>query len=211
MVVREMVETETASFWYESPEVQRGELRSEDIQTEVFLMPAAGHAEKYGTFTNTQRLLQWLTAVDPPGDSRSENWFIYHLGVLLKEKAKRDPRPRNAGLLALTWDYHTQGEHHEPVAEGVLQGEINGYTWADRKLVPDSHRSKPMDRPRAVGFTAACSPKMAKTALTNVHPRISMDMDGALRGLPTAVFFITARPLAPTATHGVNEKARVVG
>jgi formate dehydrogenase major subunit len=136
MVVREMVETETASFWYESPEVQRGELRSEEIQTEVFLMPAAGHAEKDGTFTNTQRLLQWRQkAVDPPGDSRSENWFIYHLGVLLKEKAKRDPRPRNAGLLALTWDYHTEGEHQEPVAEEVLQ-EINGYTWADRKLVP---------------------------------------------------------------------------
>jgi formate dehydrogenase major subunit len=136
MVVREMVETETASFWYESPEVRRGELRSEDIQTEVFLMPAAGHAEKDGTFTNTQRLLQWRQkAVDPPGDSRSENWFIYHLGVLLKEKAKRDPRPRNVGLLALTWDYHTEGKHHEPVAEEVLQ-EINGYTWADRKLVP---------------------------------------------------------------------------
>jgi formate dehydrogenase major subunit len=136
MVVREMVETETASFWYESPEVQRGELRTEDIQTEVFLMPAAGHAEKDGTFTNTQRLLQWRQkAVDPPGDSRSENWFIYHLGVLLKEKAKRDTRPRNAGLLALTWDYRTKGNHQEPVAEEVLQ-EINGYTWTDRKLVP---------------------------------------------------------------------------
>src|SRR6202522_1619478 len=136
MVVREMVETETASFWYESPEVQRGEVRPEDIQTEVFLLPAAGHAEKDGTFTNTQRLLQWRQkAVEPPGDSTSENWFIYHLGVLLKEKAKRDRRPRNAGLFALTWDYHTEGEHHEPLAEEVLQ-EINGYTWADRKLVP---------------------------------------------------------------------------
>ena len=72
-------------------------------------MPAAGHAEKDGTFTNTQRLLQWREkAVDPPGDSRSENWFMYHLGVLLKEKARRDPRPRNAGLLALTWDYSTR-------------------------------------------------------------------------------------------------------
>ena len=74
LVVREMVETETASFWYDSPEVHRGELRPEEIQTEVFLMPAAGHAEKDGTFTNTQRLLQWREkAVDPPGDSRSEN------------------------------------------------------------------------------------------------------------------------------------------
>jgi formate dehydrogenase major subunit len=136
LVVREMVETETASFWYESPEVKSGELRSEEIQTEVFLMPAAGHAEKDGTFTNTQRLLQWREkAVDPPGDARSENHFIYHLGVLLKQKAKRDPRPRNAGLLALAWDYTIEGHLKEPVAEEILQ-EINGYTIATKELVP---------------------------------------------------------------------------
>jgi formate dehydrogenase major subunit len=136
LVVREMVETETASFWYDSPEVHRGELRPEDIQTEVFLMPAAGHAEKDGTFTNTQRLLQWREkAVNPPGDSRSENAFIFDLGRLLKEKAKYDPRPRNAGLNALTWDYLTEGEHEEPVAEEILK-EINGWTVADKKLVP---------------------------------------------------------------------------
>jgi len=136
LVVREMVETETASFWYESPEVKRGELRTEEIPTEVFLLPAAGHAEKDGTFTNTQRLLQWRQkAVAPPGDSRSENWFMYHLGVLLREKAKRDPRPRNAGLLALKWDYTIEGEHREPIAEEILQ-EINGYTVANHELVP---------------------------------------------------------------------------
>jgi formate dehydrogenase major subunit len=136
LVVREMVETETASFWYDSPEVLRGETRPEDIQTEIFLMPAAGHAEKDGTFTNTQRLLQWREkAVDPPGDSRSENGFIFHLGRLLKERGRKDPRARNAGLNALTWDYPTEGHHEEPVAEKILQ-EINGYTVADRKLVP---------------------------------------------------------------------------
>jgi formate dehydrogenase major subunit len=136
LVVREMVETETASFWYGSPEVERGELSPEEIPTEVFLLPAAGHAEKDGTFTNTQRLLQWREkAVDPPGDCRSENWFMYHLGVLMKDKARRDPRPRNTGLLSLTWDYRTEGKHQEPVAEEILQ-EINGYTIANRELVP---------------------------------------------------------------------------
>lgn len=135
LVVREMVETETASFWYDSPEVHRGELKPEEIQTEIFLMPAAGHAEKDGTFTNTQRLLQWREkAVDPPGDSRSENGFVFHLGRLLKEKAKNDPRPRNAGLNALTWDYPTEGKHEEPVAEEILK-EINGWTVVDKKLV----------------------------------------------------------------------------
>lgn len=135
LVVREFVETETASFWYESPEVKSGELRTAEIQTEVFLMPAAGHAEKDGTFTNTQRLLQWHEkAIEPPGDSRSETHFMYHLGVLLKEKARRDPRPRNAGLLALTWNYATEGKHQDPVAEEILQ-EINGYTVATGELV----------------------------------------------------------------------------
>jgi formate dehydrogenase major subunit len=135
LVVRDMVELETASFWYDSPEVERGELRPEEIATEVFLLPAAGHAEKDGTFTNTQRLLQWhQKAIDPPGDARSETWFMYHLGRRLKEKARQDPRPRNAGLRALTWDYSLEGTMQEPNVEEVLQ-EINGYTVADQALV----------------------------------------------------------------------------
>ena len=48
LVVRDMNELETASFWRDSPEVQSGELRTEDIETEVFLMPAAAHVEKAG-------------------------------------------------------------------------------------------------------------------------------------------------------------------
>lgn len=136
LVVRDMVETETASFWYDSPEVKRGELRPETIDTEVFFFPSAGHAEKDGCFTNTQRLNQFHEkAVDPPGDARSETWFMYHLGRRLKRKAAGDPRPRNAGLNALTWDYSTKGEIREPVVEEVLK-EINGYTVADRKQVP---------------------------------------------------------------------------
>ena len=131
LVVRDMVETETASFWYESPEVLRGELSPEDIATEVFLLPAAGTAEKEGTFTNTQRLLQYREkAVDPPGDARSDAWFIYHLGRRLKAKAKGDRQPRNAGLNALTWNYSTSGPYAEPEVTEVLR-EINGYTVAD--------------------------------------------------------------------------------
>jgi formate dehydrogenase major subunit len=135
LVVRDMVEVETASFWYDSPEVERGELATDAIGTEVFLLPAAGHAEKEGCFTNTQRLLQWhQKAVDPPGDARSEAWFVYHLGRRLKEKGKRDPRPRNAGLNALAWDYSVTGPLREPRVEEVLQ-EINGYTVAGRTLL----------------------------------------------------------------------------
>jgi formate dehydrogenase major subunit len=135
LVVRDMVEVETASFWLDSPEVMRGELKTEEIDTEVFLFPAAGHTEKGGCFTNTQRLNQFHEkAVDPPGDARSETWFMYHLGRRLKERARQDTRPRNAALNALVWDYSTEGAMAEPVVEEVLQ-EINGWTVKDRKLV----------------------------------------------------------------------------
>ena len=132
LVVRDLVETETASFWLDSPEVKRGEMSPQTIATEVFLFPAAGTAEKSGTFTNTQRLLQYRNkAVEAPGDSRNETWFIYHLGRRLKEKARSDPRPRNAGLSALTWDYPVEGQRREPKAEAVLK-EINGWTARDQ-------------------------------------------------------------------------------
>jgi formate dehydrogenase major subunit len=149
LVVRDMVETETASFWLDSPEIQRGELRTSEIATEVFFFPAAAHAEKDGCFTNTQRLLQWHErAVDAPGDARSEAWFIYHLGRRLKERAAADPGPHNAGLNALTWRYRTEGPHDEPVIDDVLQ-EINGRT-ADGRLV-DGFRSLAADGTTSCG------------------------------------------------------------
>jgi formate dehydrogenase major subunit len=133
LVVRDMVETETASFWLDSPEVQRGELKPEEIATEVFLFPAAGTAEKEGTFTNTQRLLQYREmAVEPPGDARSETWFMVHLGNRIKKKAAQDSRPCNAGINALRWNYTLEGRMREPKVPEVLQ-EINGYTTSDGK------------------------------------------------------------------------------
>ena len=142
LVVRDMVETETASFWLDSPEVERGELDPEKVGTEVFLFPAAGQAEKSGTFTNTQRMLQYHNqAVEPPGDARSETWFIYHLGRRLKEKATRDPRPMNAAINAITWNYSTHGAIREPNVEEVLQ-EINGWTIANHKLLENYKKLK---------------------------------------------------------------------
>ena len=150
LVVRDMVETETASFWLDSPEIARGELKPQDIETEVFFFPAAGHVEKAGCFTNTHRLNQFHEkAIDPPGAARSETWFMYHLGRRFKEKASRDPRPRNAGLNALTWDYQIQGALREPKVEQILQ-EINGYTVRDRKLV-EGYRSLKADGSTACG------------------------------------------------------------
>src|SRR4029079_9987606 len=108
---------EAASFWYASPEVARGELRTRDIQTEVFLMPASLPGEKEGTFTNTHRLLQRHDkVVEPPGDCRSHLCFFYELGKRLKALYADSTDQRDDGIKALTWDYPTTGPLGEPSA-----------------------------------------------------------------------------------------------
>ena len=93
MVVRDFHLIETAEFWSSAPEIESGDVKPEDIKTEVFFFPAASHTEKDGTFTNTQRLLQWHhKAVEPKGDARSELHFMYHLGLRLKALYKSSRR-----------------------------------------------------------------------------------------------------------------------
>lgn len=135
LVVRDLAETETATFWRDAPEVRSGELRTEDIETEVFLMPAASHVEKEGSFTNTQRLVQWRDkALDPPGDARSDLWFMHHLAKRVKARYAGSARERDWPIVNLVWDYPERGELREPDAEAVL-AEISGYEVATRKPV----------------------------------------------------------------------------
>jgi formate dehydrogenase major subunit len=114
-------------------------------------MPAAAHTEKDGSFTNTQRMLQFHhQAVEPPGDARSDLWFTYHLGRRIREKLSV-PRVReeetsdilrhlghtqeemDQPVLDLTWDYPVKGAIAEPDAEAVL-AEINGWDSRGRPL-----------------------------------------------------------------------------
>ena len=135
MVVRDFAMTETADFWRDGRRVQKGEIAPDRIGTEVFFLPAAMAGEKEGSVTNTSRLVQWHDHVcEAPGDSRSDLWFVYHLGRRLKAMYADSEDPADAAIQALTWDYPTKGERAEPDAEAVLK-EINGYTVADRKQV----------------------------------------------------------------------------
>ncbi|NUW42038.1 molybdopterin-dependent oxidoreductase [Nonomuraea rhodomycinica] len=145
LVVRDLTLVETATFWRDGPELETGEMRTEDIGTEVFFLPAASHVEKEGTFTNTQRLLQWREkALDPPGDCRSDLWFYYHLGKLVRRRLSDDEIDRP--VRELTWDYPEHGAHREPSAEAVLR-EING-------VGPDGRALSSSTQLRADGSTA---------------------------------------------------------
>jgi formate dehydrogenase major subunit len=126
LVVRDLNLIESATWWKDGPEIATGELRAEDIETEVFFMPAATHVEKAGSFTQTQRLLQWRhKAVEPPGDCQSELAFFYELGKRITARVAGSTDDRDRPLLDLTWDYPTD-EHGEIDGEAVL-AEINGY------------------------------------------------------------------------------------
>jgi formate dehydrogenase major subunit len=138
LVVRDFSLIESATWWKDGPEIETGELRTADIGTEVFFLPAAAHTEKDGSFTNTQRMLQWHhKAVEPAGDARSDLWFTYHLGRRIREKLARSSPggvlPEGAvadtmdrPILDLRWDYPVEGALAEPSAEAVL-AEINGW------------------------------------------------------------------------------------
>ena len=126
LVVRDFRMIESATWWKDGPEIASGELRTEDIETEVFFMPAATHVEKAGTFTQTQRLLQWRhKALDAPGDAQPELDFFYLLGVRIRELVADSTDERDRPLQALAWDYPLD-EHGDPTPESVLR-EINGY------------------------------------------------------------------------------------
>ncbi len=125
LVVRDLQLIESAMFWKDGPEVASGELDSADIGTEVFFFPAATHVEKAGTFTQTQRMLQWRhQAIRPPGDCMSELDFLHRLGQRLRERLAGSTDSRDRLLLDLTWDYPVD-DAGEVDAEAVL-AETNG-------------------------------------------------------------------------------------
>ncbi|MBV9864722.1 MAG: molybdopterin-dependent oxidoreductase [Abitibacteriaceae bacterium] len=146
LVVADWFETESAVFWKNDPTAPP----SSEIKTEVFFIPAASATAKEGSFTNTQRLLQWHDkAVDPEGDCRSDLWFVYNLGKRIKQLYADSTDPKDDPIKHLTWDYdHDEPPRlpdgslsrieGEPNASKVLQ-EINGYNLKEI----DSRTGKP--------------------------------------------------------------------
>src|SRR5882762_3062009 len=139
LVVKDNWLTETATFWQNAPEVTSGQVRSQDIQTEVFFFPAAQVAEYEGSFTNTQRMLQWhYKAAEPPGDCRTDLWLTHQLARRLKALYADSTLPRDQGFRNLVWDFDSDDPHErergEPDAHKILK-DINGY-YTDQ---PDRH------------------------------------------------------------------------
>ncbi len=71
LVVQEIWETETATFW------RRPGVDPKSISTEVILLPASFFMEKNGTISNSGGLVQWRhAAVKPPGEAKPDGEIV---------------------------------------------------------------------------------------------------------------------------------------
>ena len=127
MVVAENFEQETASFW--RPDIlELVDLKPEDVQTEVFLLPAANFAEKDGSFVNSARWIQWKwKAVDPPGEARTDQEIVARIFLKVRELYEKEGGTFPEPVRNLNWWYSNPAQ---PSLDEVCK-EINGWALQD--------------------------------------------------------------------------------
>jgi formate dehydrogenase major subunit len=119
-----LFDNETGSFW-KGPGVKTSE-----IKTEVFMLPACASVEKEGSITNSGRWMQWrYQGPKPLGNSLSDGDIIMELGNKIK-KLYAKTGVFSEPILNLKWDYQTNGEYDSH----KVAKEINGYFTRDVKV-----------------------------------------------------------------------------
>jgi len=124
LVTVDLWETETSIFW------KRPGVNPKDIQTEVFMLPAASSVEKEGSISNSGRWAQWrYKAVEPVGEARSDLWiidqFFNRVRALYQKEQGIFPEP----ITRLAWNYGAD----EPDVHLVAK-EINGSFLKDTTI-----------------------------------------------------------------------------
>lgn len=121
LVVADQVITESASFW------KAPDMKSEEINTEVYFLPCALIYEKPGTIANSGRWLQWrYQAVEPWEEAKPDYEMVdliwKEICRLYQEEGGANPDP----ILKTKWDYYVDGKiDPRPVAWA-----LNGYNVA---------------------------------------------------------------------------------
>ena len=126
LVVMDLFETETASFW-------RGPgADTATINTEVFVLPAVDAVEKAGSLATSGRRLQWRPkAAAAPGEAKADMEILTLIANALKESYKTSADAKDRPILDLVWDYG-----NPPDVELVAR-EMNGYAIDDVKDAAD--------------------------------------------------------------------------
>lgn len=132
LVAVDLWETETAAFW------KRPGIKTADIKTEVFLLPAVASFEKEGSVTNSGRWSQWrYKCADSPGEAREDLAIINELMVRIRDLYRGDAKaPQRGAIINLTWDYGSHPDPHQ------VAKEINGYDLTNGKLLPSFGKLK---------------------------------------------------------------------
>jgi formate dehydrogenase major subunit len=129
LVVMDPLQTETARFW-ENYGVYN-DVKSDDIQTEVFELPTTCFAEDEGSLSNSCRWLQWHEAAQPaPGEARSDIDIMAALHLRLRRMYQQEGGAFPDPIVNLSWNYT---DPHSPRPSEIAR-EINGYAIKD---VPD--------------------------------------------------------------------------
>ena len=136
MIVVENFETETAAFWKANElagEYYPDSPSAADVDTEVFMLPAACFAEKDGAFVNSSRWLQWKNkALPPPGDAKPDQEIIARLFLKLRELYQDEGGTSPEPLMNIAWDY---GNAISPDLAEVAR-EINGQEVKSGRQLP---------------------------------------------------------------------------
>ena len=127
LVSVDMFENETASFW-DAPGMDPAE-----IDTEVFILPAAAGYEREGSKANSGRWIQWAwKCQDPPGEAKSDLWIAYELFKRLQGLYEAEGGAVPEQITRMYWDY--AGDDGEVDIVKVCR-DVNGYHTADGSLV----------------------------------------------------------------------------
>ena len=127
LVVAENFEQETSAFWRDDI-LSLVDLKPQDVQTEVFLLPAANFAEKDGSFVNSARWIQWKwKAVDPPGEAKPDQEIVGRIFLKVRELYEREGGTFPDPIRNLNWWYSNAAS---PSLDEVCK-ELNGWAVED--------------------------------------------------------------------------------
>jgi formate dehydrogenase major subunit len=128
LVAVDLWETETCAFWQEKLD------EAPDIQTEVFVLPAAASYEKEGSIVNSGRWSQWRwKAVDPPGEAMPDLEMVVELMLKVIDLYQAEGGPLADAITKLRW----KGWYDSPAGKNgatsltdLVSREINGFAEA---------------------------------------------------------------------------------
>ena len=116
LVVSDIWMNETAEFW------RRPGVNPADINTEVFVLPAAASYEKEGSISNSGRWAQWrYRAVLPPGEGKPDLEIMSRLVARIKQLYEEEGGTAPEPISDLHWSYADEADPEE------VAREINGY------------------------------------------------------------------------------------